>query len=123
MEGSGVEVLRAVLGNIITGFYQTKIWGSVLEGRGLGLSTGLGGGHKTQQRAGVWEEWLWVRSFHLTEEGTGRDADQSQANIPGGRTGLSPGVGRGQKEGCGHKVGVRTFWLGDGFVEALPSPD
>ena len=32
MEGSGAEVLRAVLGNLITGSYQIKIWG-VSSGR------------------------------------------------------------------------------------------
>lgn len=32
MEGSGAEVLRAALGNLITGFYQIKIWG-VSSGR------------------------------------------------------------------------------------------
>lgn len=46
MEGSGAEVPRAVLGNLITGFYQTKIWG-VSSGR-----TGV----RAEYRIGRWSQ-------------------------------------------------------------------
>lgn len=70
---------------------RSRFGESVLEGWGAGLSTGLGGGHKTQQGAGVWEEWVWVSSFHPEEQGDRtRCRSEQRVNIPRGRTGLSP---------------------------------
>lgn len=68
MEGSGGEVLRAILGNIITGFYQTKIWGPVLEGWGR-VRVQDWEGHKTAAKGrGLGGGWLWcVLSPHWRE--------------------------------------------------------
>lgn len=93
MEGSGVEVLRAVLGNIITGFYQTKIWG---------VSSGRTGG-RAEYRIGRWSQnsakgrglgGVAVGAFLSPHGGGGQDEMQIRARgrtSPGGRTGLSPG--------------------------------